>query len=161
MDQPKIEFNGSSRHYFAKPRDHIFKLFDQTCSIINILKDINNPLRNSIINHIKKVMKMISIALTTKKRSLESLFPPKKIISHINNSNEKNNISWKTSSINFSYVLVNILSIQELEIDKIIYLFNLEKQEEINLRTISSWIKSEALIDQYFDYYLIVKQDKI
>jgi hypothetical protein len=124
---------------------------------MNILKDGSNPLRNSIINHIKKVIKMISVALVTKKCSLESLFPPKKTLEHIGGSGSKNNICWKTSSINFSYVLVDVLAIQELEIDKIIYLFNLEKQQQINLKTISSWIKSEALIDQYFDYYLIAK----
>ena len=156
-----MEFNGSSRHFFGKPQDHIFKLIDKIGNISKILKTKDDPFRESIINHIMSVVHKIRESLYQRNATLEHFFPKQKndvLGKHQKNDDPKkfrNVKEWTATAITFTFVLVHKLSIEESEVNKLIYMFRMENSQKVDLNVIQKWVQRDAFVEQYFEYYLV------
>lgn len=168
-DSPKVEFNGSMRHFFGRAQDEIFRLIDKKEAIRDVLKEQNHPFRESILNHVLMVVRQIRDSLLQRGMNLADLFPKKKETIGLRDLDKENenrgNESrgnekprakrWMTTAITFMFVLVNKLSIQEEEVNKLIYLFRLEGSQDVDLNVIQKWLRKDSFVHQYFDYYLV------
>jgi hypothetical protein len=157
-----VEFNGSMRHFFGKAQDDIFRLIDKKENIRDILKQKENPYRDSIMNHVLLVVRQLRDSLLQRNAKLKEFFPgqtndilQKENKGDGNGKQDKKMKKWTTTAITFTFILVNKLGVQEEEVSKLIYLFRLEGSQDVDLNVIQKWLSKDVFVEQYFDYYLV------
>jgi Ca2+-binding EF-hand superfamily protein len=146
-DQPKRNYYGNLRHFFANPRKDLFAKENMISEIRKNQTSFTggpkaNTLKNSYLMHIKKSLMLIGTVVAQKKFKLKEAY--QKLDEDANGL---------VNVIRFKYVLAEKIGIDQYEVEKIIHLLDKNGSRMVDYGIFLAWVKDPESVDGYFENF--------